>query len=96
MIRPARGVLIAFGIAALVLSGCAAAAFHDRRTEQLAIVVTPDAAVHNGPLEESPNAFTVHDGAELAVVDRKDEWLEVEADAGRSGWIRKDQVVMRD
>jgi len=72
------------------------AAFRDARTERTAIVVLPDASVRNGPLDESPNSFTVHDGAELAVLDHKNEWLQVEVDGGRTGWIRKDQVVVTD
>jgi hypothetical protein len=96
LIRSLRGVLAVVGVGAMILCGCAITAFHDRRGDRLAIVVTPDATVHNGPLDQSPNAFTVHDGAELAVLDRKDEWLQVEVDGGRAGWIRKDQVVLSD
>jgi tetratricopeptide (TPR) repeat protein len=96
LIRSARGVLIVLGVGTLILCGCAAAAFLNQRSDRLAIVVTTDAVAHNGPLDQSPNAFTLHDGAELAVLDRKDEWLQVEVDAGRSGWIRKDQVILLD
>jgi tetratricopeptide (TPR) repeat protein len=96
LLRSLRGVLAVLGVGVVILCGSAIAAFHDRRGDQLAIVVTADAGVHNGPLDQSPNAFTVHDGAELAVLDRKDEWLQVEVDGGRAGWIRKDQVVLSD
>ncbi len=92
--RSARGSLAVLGATALLLCGCAAAALYQTRTERLAIVVTTDAQVKNGPLDESENAFMAHDGAELAVLDRKDEWLQVEADTGRTGWIKKDQVVL--
>ena len=92
--RTPKGFLGILGAAALLLCGCAVAALYDSRAEPEAIVVANDAIVRNGPLDESANAFTVHDGAELAVMDRKDDWLQVEAGGGRQGWIKKDQVVL--
>jgi len=90
----AKGLLLTLGATALLLSGCAAADLYQSRSERLAIVVTNDAVVRKGPLEQSENAFTVHDGAELAVLDTKDDWLQVEVDAGRNGWLKRDQVVL--
>jgi hypothetical protein len=49
---------------------------------------------HNGPLEESPNAFTAHDGTELLVLDEKDQWLQVTTGGPRVGWIHRDQVAL--
>ena len=92
--RTPKGVLAALGAAALLLCGCAATALYDSKAEQVAIVVTTDAIVRNGPLDTGANAFTVHDGAELAVLDQHDDWLQVETDAGHVGWIKKDQVVI--
>ena len=60
----------------------------------VAIVIVHDAVVRNGPLEESPTVFTVHDGAELAVLDRKDLWLQVSAGDRRSGWVEKGSVMI--
>ncbi len=71
--RPLRGWIFALGIGAAFLSGCLAAVFYENRFTRVAIVVARDAAVRNGPLEESTTAFTVHDGAELAVLDQKDD-----------------------
>ena len=92
--RTPKGLLAALSATALLLCGCAGAALYDSKAEQVAIVVTSDAVVRNGPLDAGANVFTVHDGAELAVVDQHDDWLQVEADAGHIGWIKKDQVVV--
>jgi uncharacterized protein YgiM (DUF1202 family) len=77
-----------------VLCCCLAVAFYEGRLSRLAIVVTPEASVRNGPIEESQNAFTVHDGAELSVLDQKDDWLQVTTDGRRVGWLKRDQVLI--
>jgi len=92
--RNSKGLLLTLGATAALLCGCAATDLFQTRSERLAIVVVDDATVRKGPLDGSENAFGVHDGAELAVLDTKDDWLQVEVDAGRSGWIRKDQVLV--
>lgn len=92
--RSLQGYLITLAIASTVLCCCLAAAFYEGRLTRLAIVVARDAVVRNGPMEESQNAFTVHDGAELAVLDQKDDWLQVSADGRRVGWLRREEVLM--
>lgn len=89
-----RAYSLALGVAAAVLCACLAAAIYETRFQPVAIVVARDVVAHNGPFDESPNSFTLHDGAELAVLDRKDEWLQVTTDPRRIGWIRREQVVM--
>ena len=88
-----RGYIVALGIAAVLTCGGLAAGLYQIRFQPLAVVVTRDAVVHNGPFDESPNAFAVQDGAELEILDRKSEWLQV-SDARRIGWLRRDQVLI--
>jgi tetratricopeptide (TPR) repeat protein len=59
----------------------------------LAIIAVPEATVRNGPFDESPAAFTAHDGAELRALDRKDDWLQVTDGMSRVGWVKQDAVV---
>jgi tetratricopeptide (TPR) repeat protein len=59
-----------------------------------AIVVTGEAEIRNGPLDESQTAFKVRDGAELNVLDRKDDWLQVLDSGQRVGWLRQSQVLI--
>ena len=81
------------GIAAAALSACLAAALLGN-TNSTAIVIAHDAAARSGPVEESQPAFTVNDGAELKVMDRKDNWLQVRAGDRRLGWLKQEQVTV--
>jgi tetratricopeptide (TPR) repeat protein len=60
---------------------------------RMAIVIHRDAAVRNSPFPESPIAFTAQDGAELRVLDSKNDWLQVTDDANRLGWIPRDAAI---
>jgi tetratricopeptide (TPR) repeat protein len=97
--RPAlRPVLrtYVYSLAVLVVLLCASvvAALREGRFVRTAVVVSREASVRYGPLAESPTAFTVHDGAELRVLDQKDEWLQVNAGPRRIGWLRRDQALV--
>jgi len=83
--------LLAGGATALV-SVCLVLALQGT-SAPLAVVVAREAVVRNGPLDESPSAFTVHDGAELRVLDAKDDWLQVTDGQQRTGWIKRPAVL---
>jgi len=94
-LRPVlRAYAFSLAVLAALLSACVAAALGETRLVSTAIVVAPEATVRYGPLAESPAAFTVHDGAELRVLDHKDEWLQVSAGTRRIGWLRRDQTLL--
>lgn len=82
------------GGSAIVLVGCAAFAARQSFTSSNAIVTTTDATVRTSPFDESPSAFTAHDGAELRVLDRKDEWVQVADDARRVGWLKRPMIEL--
>jgi len=56
--------------------------------------VEHDVTVHSGPFAESQNAFTARDGAELEILDHKDDWLQVSDGTQRIGWLKREQVVV--
>jgi tetratricopeptide (TPR) repeat protein len=89
-----RNTLIACAVVAVLLCALAGASFRLRRVERIATVITPEAVAHNGPLEESPNAFTLYNGAEVRVLDSKDGWLMVSTDPRRTGWVRQDKLLL--
>ncbi|TAK93389.1 MAG: tetratricopeptide repeat protein [Verrucomicrobia bacterium] len=60
---------------------------------QTVVITAHDASVRTSPFDESPNAFTANDGAELRVLDRKDSWLQVSDGGRRTGWVRRDAVA---
>jgi tetratricopeptide (TPR) repeat protein len=92
--RALRDYLVALGIAAGLSCACLASAFSESRPGQVAVVIVSDASVRNGTLDESPTNFTVHDGAELRILDQKDDWLQVSAPPNRIGWLRRSQVIV--
>jgi tetratricopeptide (TPR) repeat protein len=71
-----KKVIISVGIVAVLVNACLLATLQLGRFTKTAVVIAPEAVVRQGPLDESQTAFTVHDGAELQVTDRKDEWLQ--------------------
>ena len=92
--RQLRLYLAAAAIATIILFVCVAISWTDNRSTKTAIVVSRDVPVRKGPLEDAATAFTVHDGAELRVVDQNNDWLKITSDPSRIGWLRRDQVLL--
>ncbi len=61
-------------------------------TQPTAIATAHDDPLRSGPLDEAQTVFTAHDGAELAILDTKDNWLQVSA-GQRSGWLKRELVL---
>ncbi len=57
-----------------------------------AVVTTTETSARSGPFDEAQSAFTVRDGAELTVLDRHDDWVQVANGAGKIGWLNKKQL----
>jgi tetratricopeptide (TPR) repeat protein len=57
-----------------------------------AVVITNQATARSGPFDEAQTAFTVHDGAELPVLDRHDNWVQVADGSGKIGWLPSKQL----
>jgi tetratricopeptide (TPR) repeat protein len=96
-IRPALKLTLrgfVFGAVFVTLLSCAClgvdAAIHFSR--QTAVVVAPDVTARSGPFDEAQSVFTAHNGAELAVLDHRDNWLQVTDGSGRIGWLQRQQV----
>jgi uncharacterized protein YgiM (DUF1202 family) len=97
-IRPAlraslRTVATVIGGATLVLAICLFTTLRLNSTRDLAVVTARDVIIRNGPLDESQTAFTANDGAELRVLDRKDDWLQVSDGTRRIGWLKRREVA---
>jgi len=92
--RPAlRNWLVFLSATVVLLGACLGAALCFGRYSESAIVVSKDLPVRQGPFEESQTAFVAHDGAELRVLDQKDDWLQVSADPRRIGWLKRKDVL---
>jgi tetratricopeptide (TPR) repeat protein len=92
--RPLRPYLSVAAIACVLLFACVGISWSANRSTRTAIVIGRDVPVRRGPLEDANSAFTVHDGAELRVLDQNNEWFQVTSDPSRIGWVRRDQVLV--
>ena len=57
------------------------------------VVVAPEAVVRLGPLEESQSSHSLHDGVEITILERRQDWLRVRDSKNRIGWIRSAQIT---
>jgi tetratricopeptide (TPR) repeat protein len=92
--RSLRLYLFASALATVLLFACVAISWRESRSTRTAIALGRDVPVRRGPLEDASASFTVHDGAELRIVDQNNEWLQVTTDPSRIGWLRRDQVLV--
>jgi tetratricopeptide (TPR) repeat protein len=96
-IRPAlaprlRRPTIAFMLL-LVFSGAALGVqAAERFSKASAVVIADEATARSGPFDDAQDAFKVRDGAELSVLNRHDDWVQVADGAGNIGWLETKQV----
>ncbi len=97
--KPLSGYTATAGLAAVLLAGCLGAAAFEQANTRSAVVIVPEAIVRYGPLEESQVFYQLRDGMEVSVLDEKqisgnEAWLQIQDDAHRVGWLKRDQVIM--
>jgi tetratricopeptide (TPR) repeat protein len=56
------------------------------------VVTSSEATARSGPFDDAQSAFTARDGAEMRVLDRHDNWVEIANGAGKTGWLNTKQV----
>ena len=59
---------------------------------QTAVVISTEATARSGPFDEAQSVFTVHDGVELSVLDRHNDWIQITDGSGKIGWLPGKQV----
>ena len=96
-VRPAfkphlRNPLIVSGVAALIACGALGWILNARYNEQFVVVTARESVARFGPLAESQSAFTAADGADLLLLDAKDDWVQVSDGARNSGWVKTNGV----
>ena len=88
-----RNLAAAVALLAIILCIGLFVAWGDQRSHSLAVTTTPEAVLRAGPFDSAKNILTVHDGAELKVLDRKNDWVQVTADNQRIGWVPRTAIV---
>jgi tetratricopeptide (TPR) repeat protein len=58
-----------------------------------AVVVGQGAVVHFGPVDESPVAFPLPDGAEVRVDEVRGSWMRIVDSSGHGGWMPSVRVI---
>lgn len=61
-------------------------------SRQTAVIISSEADAQSGPFADAQNAFAVRDGAELSVLDRRGDWIQVASGPGKIGWLQTKQV----
>ena len=93
-IRRSLRFWVRFLVLAWVLSALALGiALHGQFGRWTAIVVTEGPILY-GPFEQSQPNFMVRDGAELAVLDSREDWVQVQDSNRGSGWIDRSLVAI--
>ena len=76
--------------------GWFAAAARGELSARHGVVVTPEAVVRLGPLEESRSSHSLRDGSEVSILEQRQDWLRVHDGQGRIGWLRSSQIATLD
>ena len=61
-------------------------------SNQTAVVISSEADARSGPFADAQTVFSARDGAELSVLDRHGDWLQVSAGPDKIGWLQKSQA----
>lgn len=91
--RPLRLWTVLFGTLFLISTTCLLTAWRGHSNAQRAVVVADSANLRNGPFEESQATTTLRSGAEVLIVDRKDNWVRAAISERRSGWVPESQLA---
>lgn len=79
-------VLTVFSGAVLVLQAA------NHFDSSIAVVTNAEATARSGPFDDAQSTFAAHDGAELRVLNRHDNWVQVADGTGKIGWMSTNQV----
>ncbi|MBM2846120.1 MAG: hypothetical protein HW407_1432 [Bacteroidetes bacterium] len=80
-----------------VVSGCLlvfalvifAARVSDLKGEDTAIIVAEIVTTKNSPDTKSTDAFVLHSGVKVEIVDRLNDWVKIRLADGKVGWVEK-------
>lgn len=92
--RSLGGLTKLAALASMILIVGAMAAWALDYSEPTAVVITKEAAVRAGPLDDATTLFNAKDGVEFAVADTRDSWLQVRDGQRRIGWVKRDAVQL--
>lgn len=87
-----RGLTSGFVILTILSCAGLGAAATIHFSEPTAVVIEAEATARSGPFAEAQDAFKAQNGAELAVLGRRNDWFQVADGSGKIGWLPAKQV----
>lgn len=97
-VKVGRGVLLGAGflslVAAVACGALLATAWWHRSEAAWAVVVTPAAAVREGPAADFKSAFEIHEGLKVRVVKKDRGFFRVRLPNGSEGWVSGQDVPL--
>lgn len=90
-----RLFFIAMFVAILLILASIFAAVFERnqyKNERPAIVFTGIAGVKSEPEKDAPDAFILHEGTKVYVLENLDNWKKIELQDGNQGWIEESVI----
>ncbi|HNQ27943.1 MAG TPA: tetratricopeptide repeat protein, partial [Aquaticitalea sp.] len=70
-------------------------AFHNKElaaNDRPAIVFAQESKVKSGPNLSSDEAFKLHEGTKVQILDTFNEWKKIKLTDGKTGWVPKDDI----
>ena len=68
--------------------------YNNYKAEQPAIIFAAEVAVKSEPNPRSEEAFLLHEGTKVQVVEQLNEWKKIQLADGSTGWIPKESLKM--
>jgi SH3-like domain-containing protein len=65
---------------------------HEEKSNQYAILLSPNVTVLSAPDENSTDVFILHEGVKVKLADQRENWMKIMLPDGKSGWIKEDHV----
>lgn len=94
--QPLRSWTVLAGVLTILTLSCAVWVARTRSSTRIAVVTQRDAVMRRGPFEESQRALDLKNGAELLVLDQKENWMQVTPDNRELGWVPAGHVRIID
>ncbi len=91
--KPLFWINVSLGIMLLLSGAWLYGRIYSREIIKKAVVIVTQGQVRNGPGEDYSVAFTVPEGKELVIIERRNPWYEIGVkEKGIRGWIRREEI----
>ena len=66
--------------------------YNDFRATQPAIIFSEEVVIKSEPNNRSQEAFTLHQGTKVSVLEELNDWKKIQIADGKTGWIRSENI----